>query len=153
VDGAHSAAASDLTDTLDVANMASSGDYHQGDVITIAGHSQQYTVLADVTASSGSATLNIAPGLQVGLSGGEGITLVASHTVNLGFTREAFAFVTAPFERDAVPGNEVATMQDPKTGLVLRLEICRQYKQTMWEFDLLWGSACVRPQFAVRLAG
>jgi len=91
VSGAHAAAANDLTDTLAVKGMTvTTGDYHQGDVITIAGHSQTYTVLALATADgSGNASLSIAPGLQAALSGDEAITLKASHVVNLAFTREA----------------------------------------------------------------
>jgi hypothetical protein len=155
VDGAHTSDPSGLTDTIAISGLTiTTGDYHQGDVITIAGHSQQYAVQADATADgSGDVTVTVAPGLQTALAGAEAVTLVASHTVNLGFTREAFALVTAPFEGDNMPGVEVASMRDPVTGIVLRLEVKRQYKQTKWEFDVLWGSACVRPQMAVRLAG
>lgn len=155
VNGAHAAAADDLTDTLAVKTMtANTGDYHQGDIITIAGHTQTYTVLATQAADGATnASLSIAPGLQVALAGNELITLVATHTVNLAFTREAFALVTAPFEADEMAGAEIAYMRDSVTGLVLRLEVKRQYKQTKWEFDILWGSACLRPEFAARLAG
>jgi hypothetical protein len=155
VDGAHAAAANELTDTLGVASMTvTTGTYKKGDIITIAGHTQQYAVLADATADgTGDATLTIAPGLQVALSGGELITLVASHTVNLAFTRECFAFATAPFEADIMPGVIVSSMRDPVTGIVMRLEVKRQYKQTKWEFDILWGSKCVRPRYGARLAG
>lgn len=155
VDGAHAAAANDLTDTLAVKGMTqTTGTFKQGDIITIAGHTQTYTVLDDATADgTGDATLTIAPGLQVALSGSEAITLKASHVVNLGFTREAFALVTAPFESDDMGNAEIASMRDPVTGLVLRLEVRRQYKQTKWEFDILWGSACLRPECAARLAG
>lgn len=155
VNGAHAAAAADLTDTLAVNGItATTGDYHKGDVITIAGHTQQYAVLADATADgTGAVSLSIAPGLQVALSGSEAVTLTASHTVNLAFNREAFAFATAPFESDYMPGVEIASMRDPVTGIVMRLEVKRQYKQTKWEFDILWGSRCVRPRYACRLAG
>ena len=44
-------------------------------------------------------------------------------------------------------------MRDPVTGLVVRLEIVRQNKQTMWEFDMLYGMKLVRPEYAARLAG
>ena len=36
-------------------------------------------------------------------------------------------------------GSQMMTVTDPDTGLSLRLEVTRQYKQTVWEFDLLWG--------------
>jgi hypothetical protein len=45
------------------------------------------------------------------------------------------------------------SVTDPESGLSMRLEISRQYKQTVWEFDILWGVALVRPEWAVRLIG
>lgn len=156
VDGVHAAAPNDLSDTLAVKGMTlTTGDYHAGDIITIAGHDQTYTVLTGGTAGADAkiAALSIAPGLQVALAGDEAITLKASHDVNLGFTRECFALVTAPFETDSMGNADIATMRDPVTGLVLRLEVKRQYKQVKWELDILWGSACVRPEYGARLAG
>jgi len=156
VDGAHTKSPNNLTATLDVKGMtASTGTYKRGDIITIAGHTQTYTVLADATASAAGkvAGLQIAPGLQVDLAGDDVISIKASHVVNLGFTRECFALVTAPFETDNLGTTEIASVRDPVTGLVLRLEVKRQYKQTKWEFDILFGAACVRPEFGVRLAG
>jgi hypothetical protein len=45
------------------------------------------------------------------------------------------------------------SMTDPVTGITLRLELTRQYKQDRWELDLLWGSKLVRAALAARLAG
>jgi len=154
VNGAHAADATARSDTLAVDGMTiTTGTYLAGDVITVAGHSQTYTVLADATANgSGEATLSIAPGLQAAVADNAAVTLKASHVVNLGFHPQAFALATAPFEAD-LNDNPNVWLKDPVTGLVVRLEIMRQYKQTVWEFDILWGSECVRPEFASRLAG
>jgi hypothetical protein len=45
------------------------------------------------------------------------------------------------------------SVTDPETGLSMRLEISRQYKQTVWEFDVLWGVEMVRPKWVIRVAG
>jgi hypothetical protein len=45
------------------------------------------------------------------------------------------------------------SMTDPQTGITLRLEVSRQYKQVTWEFDILWGAKLVRPELATRIAG
>jgi hypothetical protein len=45
------------------------------------------------------------------------------------------------------------TMVDPLTGLPLRLEIRRQHKQTVWEFDVLYGVKLIRAALASRIAG
>lgn len=153
--GVHPADATALTDTLAVDGLTiTTGTYLKGDIITVAGHSQTYTVLADATASgSGEVTLTIAPGLKAAVADDAAVTLKASHTVNLGFYSEAFAFATAPFESDLMDNVIVGSLRDPISDIVLRLEVNRQYKQTKWEFDILWGSKCVRPQYAARLLG
>ena len=79
------------------------------------------------------------------------VTFIASHTANMAFHRDAFALVTAPLD-DGGLGN-VMSIQDPVTGLVLRLEQRRDYKQTTWEFDILYGVKTVRPELAARILG
>ncbi len=144
-------------------------DLLEGDIITFSGptgHVQTYAVTADVTIpNSSSGAVPIAgpgdgsdsnKGLKVALVGSETITVKATHVVNLVFHRDAFAYATRPLAAetsDLSLGNQIMTMQDPQTGLVLRLEISRQHKQTVWEFDILWGVKLVRPELATRLAG
>ena len=50
-------------------------------------------------------------------------------------------------------GSRMMSVSDPETGLSLRLEVTRQYKQTMWEFDILWGVKLVRPELVVAIHG
>lgn len=133
------------------------GDYHKGDIITFAGHSQQYAVQALATANgSGEVTVSIEPGLVAVPADGEAVSLVASHVVNVAFHRDAFALAVRPLQAstaDLQLGSKIMSMQDPKTGLPLRLEVSRQHKQVVWEFDILWGVRCVRPALAVRILG
>lgn len=136
---------------------ATTGDYHKGDIITFAGHTQQYAIQADATADgTGEVTVTIEPGLVAVPADGEAVTLVASHVVNMAFHRDAFALAVRPLQQstaDLQLGSKIMTMQDPKTGLPLRLEVSRQHKQVVWEFDILWGTRCVRPAKAVRIMG
>jgi len=129
-----------------------------GDVFTIAGDSQTYTV-TDIVSAVASATpkdVSISPALQVIASATSGITWKASHVVNLVFHRDAFAFANRPLAASAADlqlGSRIMSMTDPQTGITLRLEVSRQYKQVTWEFDVLWGAKLVRPELACRLAG
>ncbi len=146
LNGAASAGATSVTvDT-------GSGTILVGDIVTFAGHTQTYAV----TAALASNVFSVYPALQAAVADNAAVTLKASHVVNLGFHRDAFAFANRPLVGSAVDaelGNRIISMQDPQTGLTMRLEVSRQYKQTQWELDILFGCKLVRPELAVRLAG
>ncbi|MCK5603026.1 hypothetical protein KAR91_14175 [Candidatus Pacearchaeota archaeon] len=128
----------------------------EGDIITFAGHSQTYVVTADVAsgATTGPATIPIAPGLQVEVAGEVAITVAADHVVNLAFHRDAFAFASRPLaDNTSALGSVIQQMTDPISGLSLRLEISRQHKQIEFAYDMLYGGALVRRELATRLAG
>jgi hypothetical protein len=153
VTGANSVEATTINLTCDSDDQV---NLKKGDIITFAGDSQTYAVGADVTiANSNTGDVTISPGLKIATTGGEAVAVKGSHTVNLGFQPEAFALAVAPFEDDSVDKEitHIEYLRDPVTNLILRLEISRQYKQTVWEFDMLYGCELVRPEFAARLAG
>lgn len=129
----------------------------EGDIISIAGDTQQYVLTADVTEASASTdyTIAIEPGLKVATAGSEAVTVAASHVVNLAFNRDAFAFVNRPLVDNLSFDGQfgIAAAQDPVSKLSLRLERKRQHKQTVWEYDILYGVKLVHPELAVRVAG
>ncbi len=127
-----------------------------GDVFTIAGDTQTYAVTAATDLNAGESTLTISPDLQITPADNAGLTFMGDHVVNLAFHRNAFAFATRP----TITGSQnldidarFAMVQDPTTGISLRLEVKRQEHQTKWVFTLLYGAKLVRPQLAVRVAG
>ena len=130
-----------------------------GDIFTIAGDDQTYTVTA-TKATQGAVTFT--PGLKVALAAATYVvTAKGNHVVNLGFHRDAFGLaVRAPDAGikellGANSGNVLSsvTLQDPVTRLIMRLELIRGFKMTMWDVDCLWGTALVSPERACRLAG
>lgn len=128
------------------------GTILEGDVVTFAGHDQTYAVEEALSGSS----FTIVGGLKDAVADNATVTVKASHRVNMVFHREAFAFAMRPLRdasRGADLGAQIMSMRDPQTGLVLRLEISRQYKQVMWDLDVLFGGKIVRPDFATRIAG
>jgi hypothetical protein len=127
----------------------------EGDIITFSNHTQTYVVTTAVTAgaSVASTPIPIAPVLQAAVTTATTIAVKATHVVNLGFHRDAFAFASRPLQDMVSGGHIIMAMTDPVTGLSLRLEISRQHKQTAWSFDILYGSALVRRELAARLAG
>jgi len=142
--------------TITLINSTATGTVSVGDVFTVSGDSQQYVVTAEnstVTATTNE-LLVFTPSLASTYASGAAITVVATHVANLVFHRDAFAFASRPLQRAADGlGAVISSAVDPISGLALRLEVSRQYKQTTFSYDILYGAKLVRPQYAVRLAG
>lgn len=129
-----------------------------GDVFTIAGDLQTYVVTAATDLATTDSDVSFEPGLKVAIpaaDGNEAVTFKASHVVNLGFHRDAFALAVRPLGTPDgfTGGSEILSATDPISGLALRLEVSRQHKQNKYSFDILYGVKCVRPELAARLAG
>lgn len=141
------------TGTVSIAKATNASPLVAGDIISFAGDPNTYVVTANTNLIVGNTTVPIAPALQVAKTGGEAVTLRASHVVNLAFHRDAFGFVSRPLQTSSQNVAEMMSVADPVSGVALRLEVVRQNKQTLFDFDVLYGAACVRPELAVRLAG
>ncbi len=124
-----------------------------GDVIAIG--SDTYTLSASATQASAATdvTLYLNNPIRTALTGSEAITVKASHVVNLAFHRDAFALAMRTLAKSNVNPENQSVLQDPKTGLSLRLEVSRGHKVDVWSLDALWGVECVRPELACRIAG
>lgn len=141
------------TGTVSIAKATNASNLVAGDIISFAGDPNTYVVTANTTLIVGNTAVPIAPALQVAKAGGEAVTLRASHVVNLGFHRDAFGFVSRPLQAASANTVEMMSVADPVSGVALRLEVIRQNKQMLFDFDVLYGAACVRAELAVRLAG
>lgn len=135
---------------------AGTGTILVGDIFTIAGDAQTYTVTSGDADVSGGGSVSFEPGLQVAIeASAHALTLKASHVVNLAFHRDCFAFATRPLEDGdaAALGSIIQSAVDPISGLTLRLEVTRQHKRVRWSFDILYGGLCIRPELGSRGAG
>ena len=144
---------------LGINGLTAGGTLIVGDVFTIAGDTQTYTINTAGTTtlvSTVAQNLSIDPPLKVIASATSVIQVKGSHVVNLAFNRGAIAYVTRPIA-DAVGGltggNPSSTLTDNVTGLTMRLEVVRQHKQNAFQFDMLYGGNLVRPEFGCRIAG
>lgn len=138
------------TKTLNVDVAAGTKTLVVGDIVSFAGHSQTYVVTTAATLDTTGVNMVIEPGLAAAVVDDEEITVRASHVVNLAFQRDAIAFASRPLKQE---GPEMMAVADPVSGIALRLERVRQYKQTVWEFDILYGADVVRRELGARLAG
>lgn len=136
-----------------VATDTGTGTFVVGDIFTVAGDTQTYTVTAAV-ADVSTGSLAYSPPAATAWANNAAITRKASHVVNLAFHPEAFALATRPLLAPGEGlGNIIQSAVDPKTGLALRLEVSREHKRTRWSFDILYGCQLVRKELAVRVAG
>lgn len=136
--------------------LSGSSGFVLGDILTFAGHTQTYTVKTAPAASGGAQTITVAPALKAIVADNAAITAKADHVVNLAFHRDAFALAMRPLAGGTAGdayGSEIVAMTDPQTGLSMRLEVYRQYKQVVYELDALWGVELIRPELATRIAG
>jgi hypothetical protein len=128
-----------------------SGDIHKGDVFTIVGDTQQYVCSALTSDTS----LTFYPGLKVAADDNDDLTFVGANAqVNIAAHRDCFALVTRPLKATQDFPNVIsASGVDPVSGLAIRLEVEHTNKLTRWCWDILYGTACVRPEYGVRLIG
>lgn len=143
--------------TLNIINATASGTIKVGDVFTLTADTdaQQYVVTANATASATTAVaIEFYPALKTAVA--TGATLVAvsvAYAANVVFHRDAMAWASRPLQDISGQGNTIQSAVDPVTGVALRLELSRQYKQTTFSFDVLGGANVIRPELGVKVAG
>lgn len=121
----------------------------EGDIFTIAGDPYPYVVGKDATTTS----WPITPALRRNIPASSAISVVPSHVVNMAFHRDTFALAIRPLN-DIIPaGNLIETFTDDMTKITMRLEVSREFKETLFTFDILFGAACIRPEGACRILG
>lgn len=125
------------------------GDPIEGDLFTFAGHTQQYVVTSS-TGTGAELDVNFEPALAADVADNEVLTFIGDHKKNVVMHRNAIGFASRRVRESANrSGNRVTqTVVDPRTMIAMRLEQIEQYKQTMWEFDALYGAELYRPELA-----
>jgi hypothetical protein len=145
------------TSTLQLYNATATSYIEKGDIFTINGQAQQYVVTATiVVVSAVSCTVAIYPPLKTTDAAGVSVTFVnalSDYTPNLVMHRDAFAFASRPLAGITGTGGMFMSQTDPVSGISLRLEVSRQYKQTVFSYDILCGAGLVRPELAAKIAG
>jgi len=130
-----------------------------GDVLVVGSGEQAQThrITATATANGGAhCRVTLTPALATRLTTSEEVVLQRPYRVGVAMHRDAVALAMRPLSAAGMEGGangQIMSVSDPETGLSLRLEVTRQYKQTMWEFDILWGTKLVRPELVVAIHG
>lgn len=141
-----------VANTIGVKTLTTSGATvapAEGDLFRIAGDPMVYVAGKDATLTS----WPISPALKTAPAASTAITVVPSHVVNMAFHRDSFALAVRPLLDIDPVGNRIESFTDDLSGMTMRLEISREYKQTKFCFDVLYGCAVIRPETAVRILG
>jgi len=148
------------------ATMVNGNVIPAGFAFTIAGDTQVYSVTTSVTVSgTAGGTVTISPPLRQAHSNGDAITVDASTPItglttkdqNIAFHRNAFAMAFGKLpdygEYANRLGMQVASIQDPVTGLALRARIYAvpDSSDIRVAIDALWGKQTLQPNYACRL--
>ncbi|XHX80953.1 MAG: P22 phage major capsid protein family protein [Stenomitos frigidus ULC029] len=145
--------------TVGFSAVSLTGTLKVGDHFKVAGDSQTYVVTADATAAANAVpAVQFTPGAQVAWAASAVVTVYQGFAVNLAFHRDCFALAIRTLEDEQFMMNELGgaaymTMQDPITGIPMRLEVKREHKRIRWAIDMLWGVGLVRPEFGCIIAG
>ena len=135
---------------------AGTGTILAGDVITLAGDTNQYVVTSGDADVSDGGTITIAsPGLRVALAtSATAITVVNNYDVaGVAFYRGAIVLASrAP----ALPqGGDVASdrrmIVDPRSGLAMEVSMYPGYRKMRYEVSLAWGVKVVQPRHSALL--
>jgi hypothetical protein len=147
--------------TLNIINATASGQIKIGDIFTVTGDTsngggaQQYVVTVTTTISATvQVVITFQPPLKATVATGATLVVVsATYVANLAFHRDAFAWASRPLADVQGLGHAMMSAVDPISGVTLRLEVSRQYKQTTFSYDVLGGANLVRRDLAVKIAG
>lgn len=124
-----------------------------GDIITIAGDTNQYVIVAK---SATDITIG-APGLMkaTAADGTKAITVVATCVRSLAFHRSAFQLAlrapAVPEEGDMADDRTVLT--DARTGLSFEFAMYKQYRRVRYEVGLAYGGDVVKQEFVAQMIG
>lgn len=142
--------------TLNIINATASGSIKVGDIFTLTADTQarQYVIVTNATISLtvASAIKFYPPLLSAVATGATLIVVSVPYVPNLMFHRDAFAWASRRLS-GVVGVGDFQSVADPVSGIVLRLELSRQYKQTTFSYDVLGGANLVRRELAVKIAG
>ena len=138
--------------TLSLTATALTGKLVRGDLLFIG--SDSYTVTEDSAAASGNAIsgVKVYPALRA-YAQNTAVTLIGSHTANLAFDPNAFAFVTRPLINP--DGQGVESYVTSYNGVSLRVTkgYDQKYKKSTYSMDVLYGYKTVYPELALRVLG
>jgi len=144
--------------TLNIINATATGAINIGDIFTLTAdttYEQQYVVTAGATVTATTAVaISFYPALRTTVATGATLVVVSvPYIPKLAFHRYALAWASRPLGDVMALGSTFQSVADPISGVALRLEVARQYKQTTFSYDVLGGANVIRRELGVKIFG
>jgi hypothetical protein len=113
-------------------------------------------VTGDADVSNGGTVVLQEPGLRQAIpAAATAITMIATHSNNLAFSRSALELAMRP-PADPLGGDAAEDMMmvtDPHSGLSFAISVYKGRKKAMIAVDALWGVKCWKPEHVALLLG
>ena len=145
---------------------AGTGTILNGDIVSFASENAAYKyVLQNTTATVTAGTIDAdvsdgwsaklgRPGLRAAMSAAtKAMTMIATSTRHIGLQRQGLHLVMRAPNDGNDGAADVATVTDPKSGLVFQLARYAQYMQSSWEMRVLYGVAAPNSDLIAVLYG
>lgn len=152
--GAHAAGAT----VIAFGGVTIGGTFKRGDTFVIAGNTQRYALLNDVTADGTGAVTGaqVSPPLVQGYAGGAAVTFnLMNHVQNMAFHRDFAALAMAPLTTIGreLMGARIETVVDDESGIALRARMfyVGDQSKVYVALDVLFGLRVLNPNMAVVL--
>lgn len=139
--------------------ITGSGTVLAGDTVTFAGDANKYVVASGVTAPG---VVTIAgPGLLQAIpASATAVTVGATATSNLAFSRSAIQLITrapampvGPDGKAMDMADDVIQVTDPVTGITFDVAVYRQFMQLVYHVRLAWGTQAIKQNHIAALLG
>ena len=145
-----------------VALVTGAGTILAGDVVTFAADTVNKYVVNVGVAAPGTITFGgvPGPGALVTIATANGLTLGASYTPNLAFSRSAMQLITRlPAMPIGPDGNaqdmadDTVVVTDPISGMSFEVAVYRMFQQLVYHVRVAWGVACIKGNHVAVLMG
>ena len=130
-----------------VFNRTGTETLNKGDILVISG--MGYVVTENASTTSDSITVKVNGNPYVRTT--DTVTVIGSHTANLVFHPDAFAFITRPLQTPAGVESYVTTYNGISLRVVRGYDI--KYKREILSMDVLYAFKTIYPSLAVRYLG
>lgn len=142
-----------------IALVTGSGTVNAGDIVTFAADTVNKYVNNTGVAAPGTISLG-APGAQVVIATSNALTVGASYTPSIGFSRSAIQLITRVPQMPVGPdgkamdmADDVMQITDPVSGITYEIALYRQFLQMVYHVRLAWGAQAIKSNHIATLLG